>query len=583
MKGIFGKILTINLTDEQTREEELSESIYRNYLGGKGLASHLLLERNPAGVDPLSPDNLLVFAGGPACGFVLWGANRYGAFTKSPLTGVFSEAYSGGKAFLQLTRTGYDAILLDGAHEEWTVLEVSAEAVRFRDASSLMGMDAFETERALIEQYKEEQPKSKTAVLTIGPGGEKLVKYAYINNDFGRCLGRTGVGAVMGSKRIKAIVFIGSKDKTAADPGLIREFNKEQREKGKTDKGVAMYHDFGTSQVVNFTTKTDSFPARYWSEGNVAHADKINGEAMHRELKVKPTSCLYCFISCSRDSEVLSGRHEGLKLDGPEYETINAFGGLNLVDDIREIAYLNDICDRLGIDTITAGNTTAFAIEAYKAGKIDYQIDYNDVDRIAELLRMIAYREGIGDLLAEGTRAAAKKLGMEDRAIHVKGLEPPGYDPRVLQGMGLGYAVSDRGACHLRTTFYKPELAGLIDPQSNEGKAEMFLEYEDRLTIYDTLILCRFFRDMYLWDELSTILKGVMGLDYAEKEMRQVSKRIAMTIREFNLREGMSCDEDFLPDWFFDRPVGSKHITLTKEHFAELVDDYYRLRGFSRT
>jgi aldehyde:ferredoxin oxidoreductase len=584
MKGIYGKILTINLSSETVREEQLPDSMYEDYLGGKGLASRLLLDRNPAGVDPLAPENLFILATGPACGFVIWGANRYAAYTKSPLTGVYSESYSGGKAFLQLTRTGYDAIILDGAHNGWTVLEVAAGGrVRYRPAGDLLGKDAFETEGLLLDRYKAEQPASKVAVLTLGPAGENLVKYAYINNDFGRCLGRTGVGAVLGSKRIKAVVFIGSEDKEAADPQLLKDFNKKQREIGKEHKGVAAYHDFGTSLTVNLTNNTGSFPARYWSEGSVPHVEKINGPAMHREMKVQPTSCLYCFISCTRHTEVVSGRHTGLKLDGPEYETINAFGGLNLVDDIREIAYLNDLCDRLGMDTVSAGNTTAFAIEAYKAGKIDFEIDYNDVDRIAELLQMIAYREGIGNLLAEGTRAAARELGMEDRAIHVKGLEPPGYDPRVLQGMGLGYAVSDRGACHLRTTFYKPELAGLIDPQSNEGKAKMFLEYEDRLTIYDTMILCRFFRDLYYWEELNTILRGTMGLDYREAEQREVSRRIAMTIREFNLREGMSSDEDFLPEWFFDRPIGEKQITLTKPHFSELVEDYYRLRGFSKT
>jgi aldehyde:ferredoxin oxidoreductase len=269
-----------------------------------------------------------------------------------------------------------------------------------------------------------------------------------------------------------------------------------------------------------------------------------------------------------------------LKLDGPEYETIGAFGGLNLVDDIKEIAYLNDICDRVGMDTITTGNVTAFAIMASRRGKIDYKVDFGEVDRIAELIRMIALREGIGDLLAEGVRHAARELDLEDIAIQVKGLEPPSFDPRYLKGMGLGFAVSDRGACHLRTTFYKPELSGLIPPEQIEGKAAMLLEYEDRLTIYDTLILCRFFRDLFFWKELGSIIKGTMGLDYGENDLREISKDIALTIREFNLREGMRPEEDFLPEYFFRNPLGEGSIVLDKREFSRMVDEYYSLRGF---
>ncbi|MCK4817944.1 aldehyde ferredoxin oxidoreductase C-terminal domain-containing protein, partial [bacterium] len=214
-------------------------------------------------------------------------------------------------------------------------------------------------------------------------------------------------------------------------------------------------------------------------------------------------------------------------------------------------------------------------------GKIDFEIDYGDVDKIAELIRMIAFREGIGDLLAEGVRSAAKELDLEDISIQVKGLEPPAFDPRYLKGMGLGFAVSDRGACHMRTTFYKPELAGLIAPEKIEGKAAMLLEYEDRLTIYDTLILCRFFRDLFHWEELSKIVKGTMGLDFTKDDLKKVSANIALNIREFNLREGMKPEEDFLPEFFFKHAIGKRKLVLDKDEFTKLVKDYYKLRGFS--
>ncbi|HUV07342.1 MAG TPA: aldehyde ferredoxin oxidoreductase family protein, partial [Spirochaetia bacterium] len=574
--GVFGKVLVVDLNSGNSRDEPIEDRIYEKYLGGKGLGSYLLLKMNPQGVDPLAPENVLIFGIGPANGYAIWGANRYAIYTKSPLTRVFTESYSGGKAYLPLSRIGYDAVVLAGALDKWCYLEIDNGKVAYKDAGDLLGKDSFETEEVLQERYK----GRGASVMTIGPAGERLVKYAYVNNDRGRCAGRTGVGAVLGSKKIKAVVFIGDRKKEAADADLLAGFRKELQKIGSENPGVAAYNRYGTSQLTELTSRVEAFPSRYWQDGTVPHVEKIKAPAMHETLEVKPSSCQFCFISCVRSSKVLSGRHAGLELDGPEYETIFAFGGLNCVEDINEIAYLNDICDREGIDTITAGNVTAFAIEAYKRGKIDFAIDYGQVDRIAELLHMIAAREGIGNLLAEGVRAASRELGLEEIAIHSKGLEPPGYEPRWLNGMALAFAVSDRGACHLRATFYKPELAGLIDPQSNEGKAKMFVELEDRLTIFDTLILCRFYRDLLFYGELATIVKGTLGLDLTEKDFRKIARDITMTIREFNLREGMTPADDTIPEYFFDRPLGSKKVVLPKAKFQELLDDYYHVRGF---
>jgi aldehyde:ferredoxin oxidoreductase len=575
MNGTFGKLLAIDLGTEKIREEDIPDSVFEQYLGGKGLGAYLLKRLNPPGVDALSPENRLILTTGPACGFPVWGANRYAAFTKSPLTGIFAESYSGGKAFQPMSRVGYDAFVLEGALAEWSVVEIAAEGVEFHAAGDLLGRDALETERALRERY----PGRDHAVLTIGPAGERLVRYAYVNNDYGRCLGRTGIGAVFGSKRIKALVFRGSLDKEAADPGLLDAFRKEWGREGRDHPVTEAYRTKGTSMVVDLTNKAEAFPSRYWQEGRVEHWKNINSEALHRECTVKPTACTYCFMACTRQTEVNEGRHRGLKIDGPEYETIYAFGGLNLVEDIREIAYLNDVCDRLGLDTMTAGNVTAFAIEAYKRGRIDFPIDYGQVDRIAELLELIAARQGIGDLLADGVRAAARRLGLEELSIQVKGLEPAGYDPRTLQGMALAYAVADRGACHLRTTFYKPELSGMIDPRSNEGKAELFLEYEDRLAVFDCLIICRFFRDYYYWDELATIIRGSLGLRFSEAELKAVAARIASTIRDYNRQEGMGPADDAVPEFFFTQPVGSARYRLDHGQFAELIADYHRVRG----
>ena len=577
MKGVYGKTLLINLSERTSLEDTVEDRVYEKFLGGKGLGSHLLLEKNPPGVDPLAPENLLILALGPATGLPVWGANRIAAYTKSPLTGIYSESYSGGRAYLEMSRVGYDAFLLQGALDRWSFLEVRNGQLTFHDAGHLSGKDALETEALLREQYKGQ----KAAIITIGPAGENLVKFAYANNDRGRSFGRTGIGAVMGSKKLKALVFLGDRAKQAADEELLQQYRKSLLSAGKEHPATEAYRRYGTSQLINLTAQVEALPSRYWQEGTVPHLAGIDREALLRECDVKVSACGHCFISCVRSTTVAGGRHKGLTLDGPEYETIFAFGALNYVDDIKEIAYLNDLCDRLGLDTISAGNVTAFAIEAHKRGRLDFPIDYGQVDRIAELLHLIAYRQGVGDLLAEGVRAAAAELGMQDMAIHVKGLEPPGYEPRYLQGMALAYAVSDRGACHLRTNFYKPELAGLIDPHSNEGKAQMFLEYEDRMTILDTLILCRFYRDLVLWDACSTIVKGTLGLDLQEDDLKGIAANVAHTVREFNLREGMTPEDDTLPACLFDHPLGSKGVVLPRERFEELLGDYYRLRGFA--
>jgi aldehyde:ferredoxin oxidoreductase len=285
-------------------------------------------------------------------------------------------------------------------------------------------------------------------------------------------------------------------------------------------------------------------------------------------------------MACGKLSEVVEGRHKGLTIEGPEYETIYAFGGLCLIDRIDEIMYLNDLCDNLGIDTMTAGNLSAFTIEASLRGKISDTIKYGDVDGIAELLKKIANRKGIGDLLAEGIRPAAKEWGMEEVAIHVKGLEPAGYDPRILKGMALAYATSDRGACHLRSTFYAPELKGIISPDKIEGKAELFVDYEERIALHDALILCRFYRDLVGWDELSTIIQGTTGMVLDQKGLKEKASSIINLSRKFNLREGITSKDDTLPKRFFEEGVGPGKKIIKKEELDQMVKDYYRLRGW---
>ena len=296
----------------------------------------------------------------------------------------------------------------------------------------------------------------------------------------------------------------------------------------------------------------------------------------------EPTACPKCFLACGKLTEITDGRHRGLKVKGPEYDIIYAFGGLCLIDDIREIAYLNDICDRLGIDTITAGNLAAFTIEASRRGALTERIDYGDVDGIADLLKKIARREGIGAILAEGIRHASREWGLEDLAIHVKGLEPAGYDPRALKGMALAYATSDRGACHLRATIYKAELSDMIPPDQIEGKAAVFIDFEDRHTLFDALILCRFFRDLYPWEALSLIIEATTGMELDKAQLQQIASHIRNKTREFNIREGMGGGDDILPKRFFQEKLEDSGKRLSEREFKKMLSDYYELRGWQK-
>ncbi|RJQ66015.1 MAG: aldehyde:ferredoxin oxidoreductase [Desulfobacteraceae bacterium] len=583
MFGFYNMVLRIDVTHKSFELQMISDEILKKTLGGKGLATHLLLTHNPKWVDPLGADNHIIFTAGPIAGSGIWGSCRHGVFTKSPQTGFYSESYSGGRVAENIAACGFDAIMIHGASKAPVWLEICEEAVYFHSAEDLWGSETYRTEDKVKARAKQNRTKAgNCGVVCIGPAGENLVSFAVIENDYWRSAGRTGVGAVMGSKKIKAIAFRGNRRKAFADEGLIREFSKKLALEGRENAGVIAYKTKGTPMLVDVMNNAGGFPTRYWQKGRYADAKNINADALHQRCEVKPHACLKCFIACGRLSTVKEGRHKGLTVEGPEYETIYAFGGLCEIDRIEEIIHLNDICDRLGMDTISAGNLAGLTIEAVRQGKVDYPIDYGDVDAIARLLADITARKGIGDLLARGIRAAAEAWGMSDQAIHVKGLEPAGYDPRVLKGMGLAYGSSDRGACHLRATFYKPELAGLVDPEKIEGKATVFAEWEDRLTIFDTLILCRFYRDLYQWDQLATIIQSTTGLDLDNDAMRKIASGVSDNTRRFNLREGCVPQDDMLPRRFYKEALPETGKIITEDQMKRLMADYYEARGWDK-
>lgn len=583
MYGFYGRILKVNLSEKRYDIEALDDKIPETYLGGKGLASYLLYTLNRPGTDPLGPENCLIFATGPATGSSVWGSSRYGVFTKSPQTGLYSESYSGGRVPEAMDSAGFDAVVIQGKAAQPTVLTVHPEGVLFHDAGDIWGMDTFQTEDAVRERFALSEPGyRKPGAVVIGPAAENLVRFAVIENDYWRSAGRTGVGTVMGAKKLKALVFHGNRKRPLFDEKAVRELSKKLAESAKNSPGVQAYKTMGTPMMVKIMNNAKAFPTRYWSEGTCGHWEKISADALHSRCEVKAKACLKCFMACGRMTTVRSGPHAGLKLEGPEYETIYAFGGLCLIDSIEDIVYLNDICDRLGMDTITAGNLCAFAVEAVIRGKIAYKISYGDADAIAELLHKIARREGIGDILSQGIKFAATEWGLEDIAVHVKGMEPAGYDPRVLKGMGLAYATSDRGACHLRSTFYKPELSGMIDPAQIKDKAKLFIDFEDRLTLFDTLILCRFYRDLYPWEKLGELIHKTTGIGADKSVLEKIASSVSNIVRGFNLREGMKPEDERLPKRLHQKIETTGHV-ITEEELEMMLKEYYHLRGWDES
>jgi aldehyde:ferredoxin oxidoreductase len=531
------------------------------------------MEHNPKGVNALAPENVFIIAVGPVTGTRMWSQSRFAVYSKSPATSGYGESYCGGSLAPRIKGCGVDAILIRGRLDSLQFLSIDENGVRFEDAAAIKGADCYKSEDFMIAH----SPQGAKAMV-IGPAGENLVKFACIKSDRWRSLGRGGMGAVLGSKNVKGITFSGSKPCEIFDQDMLTAVIKKVAEIGKQSPVTKLYQDLGTPMQVKVTNTFECFPTRYWTKGVFEKWQNISADYMRENFEVKRAGCPNCFLKCTKLSRLKHGRHAGLELEGPEYETIYALGGLNEIDSLEEIAYLNDLCDRLGMDTMSAGNISAFAIEARKAGKIDFDIDYNNVDRIAELFRLVANREGVGTIFAGGIQDAASKLGLEDIAIHVKGLEPAGFDPRVLKGMGLSYATSARGACHLRGTFYKAELSGMIKKEQIEGKARLMIDFEDRAAISDSLILCRFFRDFIQWELLADLIEATTGMRFSKPELEDLANNITNMTRAYNLREGLDASTDRLPKRFF-REATAEGATLTEPEFHVMLDEYNRIRS----
>ncbi len=572
MKGFFNRLLRINLDDKSFTYEEIPDTVLVKTLGGKGLGAHFLMEENPKGVDPLSDENIFVIAVGPVTGTKMWSQSRFGVYSKSPATGGYGESYCGGSLAPKIKGCGIDAIVIKGKADSLLFLVIDENGVSFKDAGIIKGKDTVISEEFIL---KNSAPGA--GVMVIGPAGENKVRFACIKSDRWRSLGRGGMGAVLGSKNLKGISFSGSKKAEFANEEFLKKVIKDIADKCKASPATRIYQKLGTPMQVAVTNSHNCFPTRYWQSGHFEKWENLSADYMRENFDVKPHPCPNCFLMCTKKSIIKHGRHKGLELEGPEYETIYAIGGLNEIDSLEEVAFLNDLCDRLGLDTMSAGNISAFAVEAFKKGRIDFAIDYNQPDRIAELYNLIAENEGVGAIFARGIKDAAAELGLEDIAIHVKGLEPAGFDPRVLKGMGLSYATSARGACHLRGTFYKAELSGEMSKEQITGKAELMIDYEDRSALFDCLILCRFFRDFILWDELSLLIEAVTGMVLSKKELGIRANTITQKTRQYNTREGLDSSTDTLPRRFL-REATQEGASLSGQELKIMIEEYNKIR-----
>ena len=459
-------------------------------------------------------------------------------------------------------------------------LHIKDNEVNFKDASELWGKDTHETE----DLIKYELGSKKARVATIGPAGEHLVKFACICNDYWRQAGRCGGGAVMGSKNLKAIAAEGSKRPQIADEEGLRRMVAEMVKKIPKDLPLTVN---GTLGRVDQQNSLGTFPTRYWREGSYDRHKEINASAMREKIWVRNVGCYNCMLTCGKHCVVREGEFSGVEVEGPEYETVYCFGGLCMIPDIRAIAKINDVCDRLGIDTMSGGNVIALAMEAGAMGKLkDAPVHYGNVHETLALCEDIAYKRRLGKLLSEGIRPAVKALGMADEAIHVKGLEPAGYDPRGLKGMGLGYAVSTRGGCHLRSVAYHYESVGAIDRFTSQGKAEFVVNMENRVAIIDSAIVCVFARDLFfMWEELCKMYELVTGRRTTKDELSMKANRVITAARCFNLREGLTRKDDLLPQRFMNEPLPegkSKGSLITPKEMNRMLDEYYALRGWTK-
>jgi aldehyde:ferredoxin oxidoreductase len=570
----MGKVLTVDLTTGAIETSSLDAQLAHRFLGGRGLGGRLLWDLVGPEVEPLEPENILIFATGPLTATGYQTSGRFSVSTKSPLTGTILDANAGGSWGVLLKGSGCDALIVRGRAERPVWLEITPDGAALHDAAHLWGKGVRETTAVLG------QKANRRNVLCIGPAGENLSRIAAIMNDGDRALARGGPGAVMGSKQLKAVVVEGTLRPEIADRERFKFVQYESRKMLTASPLTSQaLPEFGTVVLMNIVNYFGALPTRNFRQSQFEGAEHISGEALSERYLVRNTACWACPIKCTRISRV----GEGPELEGPEYETTWAFGAQCGVDDLAAIIEVNALCNDLGLDTISTGSTIGCAMELAELDRIKSDLRFGRADLLARTVEDIAHRRGLGDELAEGSRRFAAKHGAPELSMSVKGLEMPAYDPRGMQGQGLLYATSNRGACHMRGNMLGLEILGLpklIDRFQVQGKSSYVILHQNTAAAIDSLGVCKF-ASLAVGDEyFARALSAVTGLDYSTGDLIRAGERVWTLERLYNLREGFTAIDDTLPPRLLEEPVPGGPSQGWVSHLAPMLAEYYRARGW---
>ena len=578
----FGSIVRINLTTGSVKKESPCEKTMKEFIGGRGYATKVLYDELPKGTDPLSPENKLIFANGPLTGKGAPASGRYMVVTKSPLNNYIASSNSGGFWGAELARAGWFMIILEGKAQKPSYIWINDDKVEIRDASAFWGLDSHEATDKLLAAVGDDKAK----VACIGPAGERLSKLASVMNDKNRAAGRSGVGAVMGSKNLKAIVVKGSSRPHVENQDEMKSVLATAMEKLKTNpvtsQGLPTY---GTAVLVNVINQIGGYPVRNWQGAYMPEADSQSGETLARDFLVKRYSCFGCPIGCGRVTKV--GEREG---EGPEYESIFSFGVCCGVEHLEPIIEANYLCNEYGLDTISAGVTIAAAMELYEKGYIKKEeleggpeLKFGSGDAVVYWTKKMGLVDGFGKKLAMGSYALCEMYGHPEFSMTAKKLEMPAYDGRAVQGIGLNYATSNRGGCHVRGYTTSPEVLGLpqkLDPADYQSKPTWVKIFQDLTAAIDSSGMCLFTSFALGADDYAAFLKAATGFEYDAAEALKAGERIWNIERLFNLREGMDTAEDTLPSRLLNEPIPEGPAKGMVSHLPEMLPEYYKLRGW---
>jgi len=587
MFGYRGKILKIDLSSKNVSEMPLDEKMARNFIGGAGLACRILYDMVDKETDALGPDNPLLFLTGPFCGTMVPTGSKTSVCSKSPYTGIWAHSTVGGHLGADIKFAGYDGIMITGESDTPVYILIENDKTEIRDATHLWGKDT----QVVGETLKEETGHKNAGIARIGIAGENLVKYATIIVDNFRAAGRTGMGAVMGSKKLKALVIHGTDRKVPVkEAQKITDYSIELNEDKKEDPTFKMYSDLGTAGYVDMASLMyGSLPAGYYT---VSDFDSYNlsGTSIRETILVGKKACFRCPIGCGRVINVKEGKYATGEFAGPELEVTGTMGTLLLNDDAEALAYANKQLGLYGIDTISGGNTIAFAYYLFKEGKITAEDldgitpEWGEVDSALALIEKIAKREGVGDLMAEGSLAFGEKFGVPELAAQVNGLELPQHDPRGFSGMAIAYATSPRGACHMTADMYNVQMGQTneaLQIESNDrfdNEAVITARHQDYRCITNSAILCNFYPA--LAEEIVELFKLVTGWDYSVDELALTGERIFTMMRLMNLKLGYDTRNEKLPEIIL-RPLEGAtegHVPNVEEQ----LETWYKFREWDR-